>query len=108
MHRQYEERFAGSEVQTLATVPGSDPVHHLEVVRVADRDGLRERLDGYGIATGIHYALPCHKHPAFAEFDVEPLPVAETAAGRQLSLPMHPTLTAAEVDLVAELVLASL
>lgn len=107
VHRQYGERFAGTDVQTLVTLPSSDPVHHLEVIRVADRDGLRERLDQHGIATGIHYALPCHKHPAFAEFDIAPLPIAETAAAHQLSLPMHPTLTAAEVDLVADLVLAS-
>ncbi len=107
-HRRYVERFEGTEVRTLATLPGSQPVHHLEVVRVADRDAVRDRLDEYGIASGIHYALPCHKHPAFAEFDIRPLPVAEEAAATQLSLPMHPTLTADEVDLVADLVLGRL
>ena len=105
LHRRYVERFAGSGVRTLSTLPGSEPVHHLEVIRVDDRDGLRDRLSEHGIATGIHYALPCHKHPAFAEFDVEPLPIAEEAAAKQLSLPMHPTLTDDEVDLVADLVL---
>jgi len=108
VHRRYCERFQGTAVQTLATLPGSEPVHHLEVIRVDDRDGLRERLEERGIATGIHYALPCHKHPAFAEFDQRPLPVAEEAAARQLSLPMHPTLTSEEVDLVADLVLGAL
>jgi dTDP-4-amino-4,6-dideoxygalactose transaminase len=107
VHDQYVERFQDTAVRTLATLPGGQPVHHLEVIRVDDRDRLRDRLDQHGIATGIHYALPCHKHPAFAEFDVQPLPVAEAAAANQLSIPMHPTLTADEVDLVADLILDS-
>lgn len=89
----------------LATLPGGMPVHHLEVVRVNERDRLREQLGDRGIQSGIHYAMPCHKHPAFAEFDLKPLPIAEKAAGRQLSLPMHPTLTDAEVIRVANTVL---
>jgi len=108
VHQHYLSRFDGSPVETLATLAGGEPVHHLEVVRVDDRDGLWQRLTDAGIASGIHYALPCHKHPAFASFDIAELPVAETAAQRQLSLPMHPTLTMAEVDTVADVVLDSL
>lgn len=108
VHAAYRDRFEGSEVTMLTTLPGGTPVHHLEVVRVPDRDRLVARLDQAGIATGIHYARPCHKHPAFARFDVRSLPVAETAARRQLSLPMHPTLTLDEVDFVADKVLESL
>lgn len=104
IHQRYEERLADS-VDMVQTLPGSNPVHHLEVIRVADRDGLRAELGQREIQSGIHYALPCHKHPAFAEFDVMPLPVAEAAAKTQLSLPMHPTLTVNDVDAVAEVVL---
>jgi dTDP-4-amino-4,6-dideoxygalactose transaminase len=103
-HAAYGKRLAGA-VELLATLPGGEPVHHLEVIRVDDRDGLRDRLAARGIQTGVHYALPCHKHPAFAQFDIEPLPVAEAAATRQLSLPMHPTLTESDVDTVADAVL---
>lgn len=112
VHRVYLERFAGTDVQTLDTVPGSVPVHHLEVIRVPggelERDRLRDRLGELGIQTGIHYALPCHKHPAFSEWDLGPLPVAETAAAAQLSLPMHPTLTVEEIEFVTDAVVASL
>ncbi len=103
-HARYVERLAGS-VQMLTTLDGGNPVHHLEVIRVDDRDGMRDALGERGIQTGIHYALPCHKHPAFAEFDVAPLPIAEVSAARQFSLPMHPTLTMTEVDAVADAVL---
>jgi len=98
VHDQYRAALAGTKVQTLATAAGSQSVHHLEVVRVDDRDGVREALSSRGIDSGIHYALPCHEHPAFAPFARGHLPVAETAARRQLSLPMHPTLTSEEVD----------
>ncbi len=100
VHSLYRQHLDGA-IEMLTTVPGSEPVHHLEVIRVHDRDGLRDRLDQRGIQTGIHYAHPCHKHPAFAAFDRGPLPVSESAAQRQLSLPMHPTLTPDEIEHVA-------
>ncbi len=102
VHAMYVEGFAGTSIKTLATLSGSEPVHHLEVIRVADREGLRSHLGKLGIATGVHYALPCHKHPAFAAFDRGPLPIAEAAAEHQLSLPMHPTLTVEDVETVIE------
>lgn len=108
VHARYVERFVDTPVELLATLADGRPVHHLEVVRVDDRSGVQQHLDARSVATGIHYALPCHKHPAFAEWDLGPLPVAEAAAKRQLSLPMHPTLTMTEVDLVADLVLEAL
>lgn len=104
VHARYVERLSDA-VEMLKTLEGGEPVHHLEVIRVDHRDRIREGLDARGIQSGIHYALPCHKHPAFAEFDVQPLPIAEAAAARQFSLPMHPTLTVAEIDAVSNAVL---
>ncbi len=101
VHQLYLERFADSPIEVLQTIPGSLPVHHLEVIRLDDRDRVRDELERSGIQTGIHYALPCHKHPAFAELDRRPLPVAERAAGRQMSIPMHPTLKIDEAHMVA-------
>ena len=61
IHELYRERLAG-RVELVATLDGGEPVHHLEVIRVDDRDGLRSRLGQRGIQTGIHYAHPCHRH----------------------------------------------
>jgi dTDP-4-amino-4,6-dideoxygalactose transaminase len=101
VHEVYRHRFAGTFIQMLPPALGAGSVHHLEVIRVAERDRLRDRLAAVGVQTGIHYALPCHKQPAFAQFDVRPLPVAEQACRSQLSLPMHPTMLPAEVEAVA-------
>lgn len=103
-HLRYVEGFAGTDVVTLATLPGGEPVHHLEVVRVADRASVQDRLQAAAIGSGIHYALPCHLQPAFAMFGRGALPVSERAADSQLSLPMHPTLTDDEIDRVIALV----
>ena len=58
-------------------------------------------LAAEGIATGIHYAIPCHRQPACAAYATPPLPVVEAAAGRLLSLPMYPHLAESDVARVA-------
>ncbi|HEX9834389.1 MAG TPA: DegT/DnrJ/EryC1/StrS family aminotransferase [Mycobacterium sp.] len=81
--------------------PSAESVYHLAVVRVEDRAAVTAELDSHQIGWGVHYPIPCHRQPAFAEFD-ESLPVAEAAAGEILSLPMSPTLTDADIDRVCE------
>lgn len=80
--------------------PAAEPVHHLAIVEVDDRDAVTAALDAAGIGWGVHYPVACHQQPAFAEFSDGPLPVAERAADRILSLPMAPTLTGDQVDRV--------
>jgi dTDP-4-amino-4,6-dideoxygalactose transaminase len=86
----------------LAEHGRAEPVHHLAVVQVADRAAATAALDAAGIGWGLHYPVPCHRQPAFSEFAEAPLPVAEAAADRILSLPMAPTMTVAQVDRVCD------
>ena len=81
--------------------PHADPVYHLAVVQVPDRAATARALDAAGIGWGIHYPVPCHLQPAFARYALEPLPVAEAAADRILSLPLSPTLTSEQVERVS-------
>jgi dTDP-4-amino-4,6-dideoxygalactose transaminase len=81
--------------------PHAEPVYHLAVVQVPDRAATARALDAAGIGWGIHYPVPCHLQPAFARYAVEPLPVAEAAADRILSLPLSPTLTNEQVERVS-------
>ena len=87
------------QVRPVATHEG-EPIHHLLVVECDKRDAVRERLDAAGIATGIHYPIPLHLQPAFAESPPLSLPVAEKAAGRIVSLPMFPEMADGDVDRV--------
>lgn len=79
----------------------AEAVHHRAVVRVDDRDAAIAALIAADVAWGIHYPVPCHWQPAFAEFD-EVLPVAEASAHHVLSLPMGPTIADWQVDRVCE------
>ncbi|MBL8234037.1 MAG: DegT/DnrJ/EryC1/StrS family aminotransferase [Bryobacterales bacterium] len=72
----------------------ADSVGHLYVIRAARRDKLREALAAKSIGTGIHYPVPMHLHPAFAECGLRKgdLPHAEKACKEILSLPVWPYL----------------
>jgi dTDP-4-amino-4,6-dideoxygalactose transaminase len=84
--------------------PAAEAVHHLAVVQVPDREAATAALDRAGIGWGVHYPLPCHQQPAFANLDpvAGRLPVTENAAEHVLSLPMWPTLDPRVVDRVCD------
>jgi dTDP-3-amino-3,4,6-trideoxy-alpha-D-glucose transaminase len=83
-----------------------DHVYHQFVVCSAERTALRAHLDGRGIATGIHYPVAIHRSPAYASagLGTGSRPVSERLAATICSLPMHPSLTDAEIDRIAEAV----
>ena len=101
---RYAEHLAGVAVPTEQ--PWADPVYHLYVVEVDGRDRLKLALADRGVATDVHYPLPAHLQPAYADLGGGPdsLPVTERLARRVLSLPMFPELPLDHVDRVAELV----
>lgn len=84
----------------------AEPVYHLYVIRVADRDGLQRRLNDRGVATGIHYpiSLPALEAYAYLGHALEDFPVANGQMGELLSLPMFPELTEEMVRYVVDAV----
>ncbi len=64
-------------------------------VQVADRDRVQAELQKVGVPTAVHYPVPLHLQPAFASMGlgVGAFPISEQAAGRVMSLPMHPFLS---------------
>jgi dTDP-4-amino-4,6-dideoxygalactose transaminase len=88
----FDDALADSGIITPATAPGALHVHHLYVVRVRERDRVRQALAERGIQTAIHYAVPLHLEPAFAGcgYARGDFPVAERVVGEILSLPMYP------------------
>lgn len=88
VHAWYVEHLPPS-VQLVAQAPGRTSSFHLMVARVDDRDGVRERLAAVGVATGLHYPVPCHRQAAFSDAHGDlSFPVAEEAADLILSLPV--------------------
>jgi perosamine synthetase len=52
------------------------------------------------VQTGVYYPVPIHLQEAYSEVSAS-LPVAERAADRVLSLPVHPGLDEADLDQIA-------
>ncbi len=103
----YHEGFANTVVRPVSVAPGATSVHHLAVVRVPDRDRIREALAADRIGTGIHYPAPCHQLPPYDASNEGVHPMAESAALEILSLPMYPQLDPADASAVVDAVLAA-
>lgn len=80
------------------------PVWHQFVVRTPERERLRAHLAARGIAAGVLYPVPLHQQPAYAQPDLQ-LPETERACAEVLCLPVHPALSRANVDRVADEIL---
>jgi dTDP-4-amino-4,6-dideoxygalactose transaminase len=104
VHSWYAERLGGLLVGNTPE-PRAVSVHHLEVIRICNRDQIRGQLTELGIGTGIHYRIPCHRHVAFANLEISKVPVVELAANEILSLPMYPHMLREEVEDVSEALL---
>lgn len=101
----YNHLLAGSGAVTPLVAAYSEPVWHLYVVRVSERDALRKYLwDEKRIGTGIHYPIPIHLQPAYRDLGYEQgdFPVTEQIADQILSLPMFPELDEDQIANVTE------
>jgi dTDP-4-amino-4,6-dideoxygalactose transaminase len=98
---RYDAGLSGLPLVLPARRPHSTHVFHQYVVRLAERDMLREGLRAVGIGTGIHYPVPVHRQPAYRDrvaCGISGLGVTERAASQVLSLPMYPELSGEAVD----------
>ena len=77
---------------------------HLRRAHDRARAAGRKRCSAQGIQTGIHYPIPVHLLPAYADlgYKAGQFPHSERAANEVLSLPMFPELTAAQSVEVAQ------
>jgi dTDP-4-amino-4,6-dideoxygalactose transaminase len=87
----------------------AEHVFHLYVVRVERRDRVLEAMRRDGIGVGIHYPIPVHLQPAFRDLGLGrgDLPRTSELADQVLSLPVFPELEPAQVERVAQSLLAA-
>jgi dTDP-4-amino-4,6-dideoxygalactose transaminase len=100
--QRYDEALDGIGLQLPREMEYARHVYHLYTVRVRERDGLQKLLAADGIATGVHYPIPIHLQPAWADlgYAAGAFPEAERAAGDVLSLPLYPEMTDEQVETV--------
>jgi UDP-2-acetamido-2-deoxy-ribo-hexuluronate aminotransferase len=95
-------------VQTPRVLPQRTSAWAQYTIEVDDRPAVQSAIEAAGVPTAVHYPVPLHLQPVYAELAHQlawargSFPVAERAAGRVLSLPMHPYLSPAEIERVAQ------
>lgn len=96
----YREQLAGTPLVLPDDAPGH--VWHHFVVRAPKRDELRAHLRAKEIETEVYYPLPLHLQPCFPGGKQGDLPEAERATAEVLALPVHPDLSTAQLEWVAQ------
>jgi len=96
----YNELMVNAGLVLPREASACESVWHLFVVRSQQRDELQAYLGRHGIATGVHYPVPVHLQPAFANLGYKPgaFPITEQYAKQILSLPMYPELSIGMIE----------
>ena len=95
------------KIVTPRELPGRRHVWHQYTIRVTAgrqaRDRMQASLRERGIESATFYPTPIHKQPLYQRLgygDAE-MPVADRLAAEVLSLPVHPALSAADIEAIA-------
>lgn len=105
---RYRQVFRDRGLDGTVSLPvepiGRHHVYHQFVIRVRERDGLKEHLDACGIGSEIYYPFPLHLQPAFAALGHREgdFPEAERAARESLAIPIYPELTCDQQQMVVD------
>ncbi|AXG77828.1 DegT/DnrJ/EryC1/StrS family aminotransferase [Streptomyces paludis] len=101
-----DTHITAPNVVTPPVAEGVRHVYHQYTVRIrGDRDAAMARLSEAGIGNAVYYPTPIHRLKPYWEPDqkagrVWDLPETERAAAEVVSLPVHPALTAEDLERV--------
>lgn len=97
---RYDAELRG--VITPAVRPGVTHVYHQYTIRVNRRDEFVERLREQDVGSGVYYPIPVDRQKPLVAlgYGQERFPVTELLTEQVLSIPVHPSLSDAEVSTV--------
>lgn len=106
----YNERFAGTVVQTPYISPDCRTIYNQYCIRVPRRDEVVAHLHANNIGCEIYYPVPAHLQECFASLGHQEgdFPVSEKAAREIMALPVYPELTNEMQDVVVDAILGFL
>lgn len=94
--KEYDRRLDALGVGRPVAPPAGDRhVYHVYAVRVPERDKVRSAMVEAGVGVGLHYPVPLHLQPCYADlgYTEGDFPVAESYARETLSLPLFAEMT---------------
>jgi dTDP-4-amino-4,6-dideoxygalactose transaminase len=89
------------------TKPGYRHVFHQYTIRVTpeygmSRDDTLKMLNEAGVGTGIYYPVPIHKQVVYRDLGYDgTFPVSEQLSREVISLPVHPSVTPSDIQVIA-------
>jgi len=101
---RYNDLLADLDVVLPMEMPYARHIYHLYVIRVKDRDKVKEALAAREVYCGLHYAVPLHLLSAYERLNKPrgSYPVTEEVTSEILSLPMFPEITGDQQKYVAD------
>ncbi|AVT36168.1 DegT/DnrJ/EryC1/StrS aminotransferase family protein [Plantactinospora sp. BB1] len=110
--RRSNAKFLDARITAAVTPPVADAarhVYHQYTIRVTgDRDAAQQKLLDRGVGNAVYYPTPIHRLKPYLGKDGQPgpwtLPETERAAREVVSLPIHPSLSATDLERIADAV----
>ena len=103
---RYNQLLTDSGVTKPLEMAYNRHVYHIYAIRVPQRDAFQKSLTESGVQSGIHYPIPVHLQPAYADlgYKAGDFPRSEAAANEVLSLPLFAELTKDQQETVSKAV----
>jgi len=99
----YDQLFEGAKLTRPYRDARTRHIYNQYVIRLPQRDALRQHLADRGVGTEIYYPVPLHLQQYFAPLGYREgdMPQSEAAAREVLALPIYPELTEEQIRYVA-------
>lgn len=107
--QRYRE-LLGDRVKQMKVLDGYSCAWAQYTIEVENRESFQVKMKELGLPTAVHYPVPLHFQPVFSHLGHKEgdYPLAEAAAKKVVSLPMHPYLEKETQDRIVQGVFKSL
>lgn len=98
------DKISQNSIRTPYIEPFNTSVYAQYTVLVKNREPVQQKMKELGVPTAVHYPVPLHFQPAFANLEQGQgsFPVSEALSKEVMSLPMSPDLDINELESIVD------